>query len=391
MNKESITKVKICGLSRPEDIAVMNGLHPDYIGFVFADFSHRYVDKETAVILKSQLDPGIQAVGVFVNEDVHFVAELMNEGIIDIAQLHGSEDKDYIAELRSLLKDSAVNKATDDTTTDGSNDVASDTVIKIIRAFNINKIADISEIENSTANLVLVDSGTGSGETFDWSRLAEIKRPYLLAGGLSPDNIAEAVEALHPYGVDVSSGVETDKLKDPEKMRRFVELVRETELSTAARDAEPCILPAEREDLEEILQLQYLAYQSEAALFKSRDIPPLKETLDEVIEEFEAGTVLKLVEDGKIIGSVRASEKDGTVYIGKLMVHPTRQRRGYGRHLLEEIEKCYPGKRYELFTSTRSIDNISLYQKCGYKIYDNKVINDELEFVYLEKGKVVKI
>ena len=391
MNKESITKVKICGLSRPEDIAVMNGLHPDYIGFVFADFSHRYVDKETAVILKSQLDPGIQAVGVFVNEDVHFVAELMNEGIIDIAQLHGSEDKDYIAELRSLLKDSAVNKATDDTTTDGSNDVASDTVIKIIRAFNINKIADISEIENSTANLVLVDSGTGSGETFDWSRLAEIKRPYLLAGGLSPDNIAEAVEALHPYGVDVSSGVETDKLKDPEKMRRFVELVRETELSIASRDEEPCILPAEREDLEEILQLQYLAYQSEAALFKSRDIPPLKETLDEVIEEFEAGTVLKLVEEGKIIGSVRASEKDGTVYIGKLMVHPTRQRRGYGRHLLEEIEKCYPGKRYELFTSTRSIDNISLYQKCGYKIYDNKVINDELEFVYLEKGKVVKI
>ncbi len=391
MNKESITKVKICGLSRPEDIAVVNELHPDYIGFVFADFSHRYVDKETAGALKSQLNPWIQAVGVFVNEDVQFVAELMKDRVIDIAQLHGSEDNDYIAELRSLLKDSAVNKATDDTTTDGSNDVASDTAIKIIRAFNINKISSMEEIEESTADLVLVDSGTGSGETFDWSRLAEIKRPYLLAGGLSPDNIRDAVEALHPYGVDVSSGVETDKLKDPEKMRRFVELVRETESGTAARDAEPCIFAAKREDLEEILQLQYLAYQSEAALFKSRDIPPLKETLGEVIEEFEAGTVLKLVEDGKIIGSVRASEKDGTVYIGKLMVHPTRQRRGYGRHLLEEIEKCYPGKRYELFTSTRSIDNISLYQKCGYKIYDNKVINDELEFVYLEKGKVVKI
>ena len=374
MNKESITKVKICGLSRPEDIAVVNELHPDYIGFVFADFSHRYVDKETAVILKSQLDPGIQAVGVFVNEDVHFVAELMNEGIIDIAQLHGSEDNDYIAELRSLLKD--------------------DAEVKIIRAFNINKSSSMEEIEESTADLVLVDSGTGSGETFDWSRLAEIKRPYLLAGGLSPDNIAEAVEALHPYGVDVSSGVETDKLKDPEKMRRFVELVREAEAHKTYVESvyeEPCISAAKREDLEEILQLQYLAYQSEAALFKSRDIPPLKETLDEVIEEFEAGTVLKLVEEGKIIGSVRATEKDGTVYIGKLMVHPTRQRRGYGRHLLEEIEKCYPGKRYELFTSTRSIDNISLYQKCGYKIYDNKVINDELEFVYLEKGKVVKI
>ena len=380
MNKESITKVKICGLSRPEDIAVVNELHPDYIGFVFADFSHRYVDKETAVILKSQLDPGIQAVGVFVNEDVNFVAELMNEGIIDTAQLHGSEDNDYIAELISLLKPT-------DTAAEALADATADDQIKIIRAFNINKIADFSEIENSTADLVLVDSGTGSGETFDWSRLAKIKRPYLLAGGLSPDNIGAAVEALHPYGVDVSSGVETDKLKDPEKMRRFVELVRETESSTAARDEEPCISAAKREDLEEILQLQYLAYQSEAALFKSRDIPPLKETLDEVIEEFEAGTVLKLVEEGKIIGSVRASEKDGTVYIGKLMVHPTRQRRGYGRHLLEEIEKCYPGKRYELFTSTKSIDNISLYQKCGYKIFDNKAISDELEFVYLEKER----
>ena len=353
------TKIKICGLKRIEDIEMANALHPDYIGFVFADFSHRYVDKETAGALKRKLDPEIQAVGVFVNEDVHFVAELMNEGIIDIAQIHGSEDNDYIAELRNLLN-------------------TTDTSIKIIRAFNINKLSSISEIEESAADLVLVDSGTGSGETFDWSKLDEIKRPYLLAGGLSPENIREAVDALHPYGVDVSSGVETNKLKDPEKMRRFVELVRE---------AEPSISYAKREDLEEILQLQYLAYQSEAALFKSRDIPPLKETLEEVIEEFEAGTVLKLVENGKIIGSVRASEKDGTVYIGKLMVHPTRQRRGYGRHLLEEIEKCYPGKRYELFTSTRSIDNISLYQKCGYTIFDNKVISDELEFVYLEKER----
>ena len=366
------TKIKICGLKRIEDIEMANALHPDYIGYVFADFSHRYVDKETAVTLKSRLDPEIQAVGVFVNEDVHFVAELMNEGIIDIAQLHGGEDNDYIAELRSLLKPANAS-------------------IKIIRAFNINKISSISEIEESATDLVLVDSGTGSGDTFDWSKLDEIKRPYLLAGGLSPDNIREAVSALHPYGVDVSSGVETNKLKDPEKMRRFVELVRETESRTSLVDEEPGISYAKREDLEEILQLQYLAYQSEAALFKSRDIPPLKETLEEVIEEFEAGKVLKLVEDGKIIGSVRASEKDGTVYIGKLMVHPTRQRRGYGRHLLEEIEKCYPGKRYELFTSTRSIDNISLYQKCGYKIFKNKVISDELEFVYLEKGKVEKI
>lgn len=350
-----MTKIKICGLKRIEDIEAANKLCPDYIGFVFADFSHRCVDKETARELKSHLDPKIKAVGVFVNEDIGFVAELLNEEIIDIAQLHGSEDEDYIRELRSR------------------------TDREIIRAFNINKIESLSAIKDSSADLVLVDSGTGSGETFDWSRLSEIKRPYLLAGGLGPDNIREAVESIHPYGVDVSSGVETDKLKDHGKMERFVNIVRETD----ARGVH--ILKAEREDLEEILKLQYIAYQSEADLFKSRDIPPLKETLEEVIEEFEKGTVLKLVDGNEIIGSVRAYEGDGTVYIGKLMVHPDRQRKGFGRKLLAEIEKCYPDKRYELFTSTRSVDNISLYKKCGYEIYDNKVINDELEFVYMEK------
>ncbi len=355
-----MTKIKICGLKRIEDIEAANKLCPDYIGFVFADFSHRCVDKETARELKSHLDPKIKAVGVFVNEDIGFVAELLNEEIIDIAQLHGSEDEDYIRELRSRT-------------------AQADASIKIIRAFNINKIESISEIEDSSADLVLVDSGTGSGETFDWSRLSEIKRPYLLAGGLGPDNIRDAVESIHPYGVDVSSGVETDKLKDHGKMERFVSIVRETDNRGVH------ILKAERADLEEILKLQYIAYQSEADLFKSRDIPPLKETLEEVIEEFEKGTVLKLVDGNEIIGSVRAYEGDGTVYIGKLMVHPDRQRKGFGRKLLAEIEKCYPDKRYELFTSTRSVDNISLYKKCGYEIYDNKVINDELEFVYMEK------
>ena len=91
------------------------------------------------------------------------------------------------------------------------------------------KVKDVSEIEASSADLVLVDSGTGSGETFDWSRLREIHRPYLLAGGLGPDNVRSAVESLHPYGVDVSSGVETDKVKDAEKMKSFVSIVREND------------------------------------------------------------------------------------------------------------------------------------------------------------------
>ena len=143
---------------------------------------------------------------------------------------------------------------------------------------------------------------------------------------------------------------------------------------------------AEYYDLQEILALQYLAYQSEAELFGSKDISPLKQTLDKVIEEFNNGIILKLTdENGSIIGSVRATEKNGTVYIGKLMVHPDHRCKGYGSKLLSEIESCYPDKRYELFTSTRSVDNIRLYEKVGYKIFDQKPVDNELVFVYMEK------
>ncbi len=145
------------------------------------------------------------------------------------------------------------------------------------------------------------------------------------------------------------------------------------------------VLKASQDDLQEILELQYLAYQSEAALFGNKDIPPLKETIEELTEEFNKGTILKLIEDDKIIGSVRAYAKNGTAYIGKLMVHPDHRCKGYGSMLLNEIEKCFPDCRYELFTSTRSEDNICLYQKLGYMIFDRKEITDELVFVYLEK------
>lgn len=146
------------------------------------------------------------------------------------------------------------------------------------------------------------------------------------------------------------------------------------------------ITKASEEDLQEILDLQHLAYQSEAALFGRQDIQPLTETLDELIEEYKAGTVLKMVgENGKIIGSVRGKEADGTLYIGKLMVHPDHQRKGYGRRLLTAIEECCPGRRYELFTSTRSVNNIRLYESLGYKKFDEIDADGEIRFVYLEK------
>lgn len=145
------------------------------------------------------------------------------------------------------------------------------------------------------------------------------------------------------------------------------------------------IQKAEYIDLSEILKLQYLAYQSEADLFESRDIPPLKQTLDEVISEYHEGIILKVKIGSSIIGSVRAALKNDTVYIGKLMVHPNFRRMGIGKKLLLEIEHYFPERRYELFTSTRSKDNIRLYESLGYKPFKKEMIDDELEFLYMEK------
>ena len=143
---------------------------------------------------------------------------------------------------------------------------------------------------------------------------------------------------------------------------------------------------AQKEDLREILDLQYLAYQSEAKLFGDMEIPPLKQTIEEVYDEFEKGIILKAVdENGIIIGSVRAYQDGGTVYIGKLMVHPEMQKKGIGTKLLLEIENEYPNQRYELFTSTKSISNIRLYERLGYKIFKEEAVSQELQCVYLQK------
>ena len=147
------------------------------------------------------------------------------------------------------------------------------------------------------------------------------------------------------------------------------------------------VVRVEKRDLQKILDLQYLAYQSEARLFDNQDIPPLKQTLADVENEFQKGIILKaLDEDKTIIGSVRAFCDNGTVYIGKLMVHPSKQGQGIGTKLLLEMEKQCPNQRYELFTSSRSERNIELYKKLGYKIFDEEQVTEELRFVYMEKG-----
>lgn len=146
------------------------------------------------------------------------------------------------------------------------------------------------------------------------------------------------------------------------------------------------ILKADRQDLNTILALQYTAYQSEAELLHNFDIPPLKQTLSDVEREFDAGTVLKAVDEtGAIIGSVRAYEKGGTVYIGKLIVYPAHQRKGIGTALLREIESVCPAERYELFTSVMSLNNLRLYEKAGYARFREQEIASGVRLVFLEK------
>ena len=199
-------KIKLCGMFRDCDIDYANEAKPDYVGFILGfPKSLRNIDAETARRLRSRLDTGIKAVGVFVNSPETTCAEYANCGIIDVIQLHGDEDADFIRRLREL------------------------TSAPIIKAAKIRTPEDIGRVQALGADYVLLDNGTGTGEMFDHSLLdgAEIRQPFFLAGGLTPENLRQAAESVRPYCVDLSSGVETDRLKDREKMLEAVRVIRE--------------------------------------------------------------------------------------------------------------------------------------------------------------------
>lgn len=193
------TKIKICGLFREEDIECVNECKPDFIGFVFAD-SKRKVDAYLAGRLKAMLEPGIKTVGVFVDESQDRIFDLFDSGIIDIAQLHGKESEDYILKLKRAG-------------------------IPVIKAFKPVAGRLYSGIDNSPADEVLIDSGAGSGRVFDWNVLNRLHRRYFIAGGIDELNINQAL-ALRPYAIDISSGAETDGVKDPDKIKKLVAAVR---------------------------------------------------------------------------------------------------------------------------------------------------------------------
>ena len=201
-----MTKIKICGLSRPCDIEYVNEAKPDFCGFIInVPKSKRNVSPDTVRQLVKNLSPDVKPVGVFVNAPMDEIAALTEDGTLAYVQLHGKEDEAYIAALREKIH------------------------VPIIQAFKVSCPEDVAHAQQSSADYILLDNGSGgTGKTFDWSHLREITRPYILAGGLGPDNLGLAVSQLAPWGVDLSSGVETDGFKDKNKVLAAVQAVRAT-------------------------------------------------------------------------------------------------------------------------------------------------------------------
>lgn len=235
-----MTRIKVCGLKRAEDIEYVNEALPDYCGFI-VEFpkSSRCVSRETVRELVSRLDRRIVPVGVFVNAPVELPAQLFNEGTIGAVQLHGSEDEEYIGRLRALMDagttgDGMSNDKTGGVSGESDEDERSSEAecglnsVRIIKAFSVASAGDVKKAAASSADMVLLDQGSGgTGKRFDWSFASDVGRPFFLAGGLGPENLGEAIESLKPWAVDLSSGLESNGLKDRDKIMKAVSAVRE--------------------------------------------------------------------------------------------------------------------------------------------------------------------
>lgn len=199
---EEKTKIKLCGMMNPPDVITAMELGVDYVGFILSEGFRRTIPLGTFCELESYLEgSAVKKVGVFVNEPIESILEYYEESL-DVIQLHGQEDMQYIKTLRQYTKK------------------------PIIKAFKITSAEDVQMANKSTADYVLLDSGTGTGKTFDHSLIEGIDRPYFLAGGLTALNVKEAIRKLHPYAVDASSCLETDGWKDKNKMTEFVNAIR---------------------------------------------------------------------------------------------------------------------------------------------------------------------
>lgn len=204
------TKIKICGLRRVEDIDFVNEAKPDYAGVILCRRFWRGIDFDQAKRLRDRLDPSIPMVGVFVNDQFSDVLIAMRQNFLSMVQLHGTESEEYIQSLQMLNKG-----------------------VEIIKACHVHSPEVIPYAVNSCAEHILLDSGAGSGKTFDWSMVKNVQRPFFLAGGLTPENIPQAIEQVRPWGIDLASGVEdqigatvSDRIKSRDKILAAVEAVR---------------------------------------------------------------------------------------------------------------------------------------------------------------------
>lgn len=213
-------KVKMCGISKVETIPAIVDAKPDYMGLVFAP-SKRQVTVDQAKTLVEELhkqyavrynSETIKTVGVFVNETVENLLKIAEEVKLDVIQLHGDEDESFI----QILKEQ-------------SN-------VEVWKAVQVRSAADAEKWIDSSADMLLFDAyhkdeRGGTGEVFDWSSLDEFERPFMLAGGIDSTNVARAIRTVRPYGIDISSGIETEGVKDNEKMKAFTNIVRTIALS----------------------------------------------------------------------------------------------------------------------------------------------------------------
>ncbi|NCB93117.1 MAG: phosphoribosylanthranilate isomerase [Clostridia bacterium] len=199
-----MSKIKICGLTREEDIEAVNAACPDFCGFVI-EFpkSSRCVSSGRLRELVKGLEQSIIPVGVFVDAPMELPLRLLEEGTIGVAQLHGHEDEEYVRELHRRIDK------------------------PVIKAFSVKTGDDIKRACESSADYILLDQGNGgTGKTFDWGLVPEIERPFFLAGGLGMDNLELAIRQVKPWAVDLSSSLEIEGKKDPDRISKAVEIVR---------------------------------------------------------------------------------------------------------------------------------------------------------------------
>jgi phosphoribosylanthranilate isomerase len=363
---------KICGITSLDDARMAAELGADYLGFNFHPPSPRCIaeaDCEKIVAALHQRGPRPACAGVFVNLPPAEVERIVRRCGLDAVQLSGDETLSDLAALKA----------------------AGIPAFKAVRAgIEEDALQSFAGIPADPPTLLLDASspglygGTGKTVDWEWARSVAARYPVFLAGGLTPENAADAIRAVRPWGVDTASGVESSPgKKDRDKTSAFLAAVRAMESTDAIE-----IASAGPDDAADILALQKLAYRSEAAIYQDSDIPPLTQTPAGIEAEFDSLRFLKAISGGKIIGSVRAELHDGTCRIGRLIVHPDCQNRGIGGRLLRAAEDLFPeAERCELFTGDLSTRNLHLYRKSGYRELRREKLNERITLVYLEKSR----